>query len=57
MIQINYCNHGDIVLGRKNKDLVVMYKDFVITKKRKVKFKNKELVQKLVKEMEFTIKN
>ena len=42
---------NDIILGRKNKDLIKIYKTFVLDKKVSVKFKNIELVNTLVKEI------
>lgn len=48
---------GDIILGRKNKDLVELYTYFTLKKKKSVRFRNKELVNKVVKEVEFTIKD
>lgn len=48
---------GDIIVGRKNKDLVELYSTYALNKQKSVKFKNKELVNKVVKEVEMTIKD
>lgn len=47
---------GDIIIGRKNRDLVKIYRNFVLHQHRKVKFRNTELVNSLVNDMEYVIK-
>ena len=38
----------DVLIGRKNRDLVKIYRKFVLELKKPVKFRNKELVANLV---------
>lgn len=45
-----------LVIARKNKDLVEIYKDFVLKRKIKVKFKNKDLIEKICNEISQVIK-
>lgn len=47
---------GDVILGRKNKDLIKLYKHLVLDKKFPVKFKNKDLVNTLMKQLVSLIK-
>ena len=35
---------GNMIIGRKNRDLLTIYKDFTLNDKREVKFKNKDMV-------------
>lgn len=35
---------GEVIIGRSNRDLLRLYKDFTLIEKREVKFKNKEMV-------------
>ena len=42
---------GDILIGRKNKDLLKIYKDFTLVDRREVKFKNKDLVNAIQRDI------
>lgn len=46
---------GDVLIGRKNKDLLKIYRKFVLTLKKPVKFRNSELVATLVNSIEASI--
>ena len=46
-----YLKPGDIIIGRRNKDLVRLYKKLVLDEKIQVKFKNVEMVNSIVKEI------
>lgn len=46
----------DMIIGRKNKDLLLIFRTFLVNKHKKVKFKNKEMVSSLVNSMEDMIK-
>lgn len=35
---------GNMIIGRKNRDLLTIYKDFTLNDKREIKFKNKDMV-------------
>lgn len=48
---------NDMIIGRRNRDLIEIYKKFVIDKKVSVKFKNLKLVDSLVKEISQCIKD
>ena len=48
---------GDIILGRRNKDLVQLYKTLVLNKKIEVKFKNSEMVSTIITEIDRCIKD
>ena len=47
---------GDIIIGRRNKDLVRIYKDLVLSKGTQVKFKNIEMVNSIVNEIDRSVK-
>ena len=47
---------NDIIIGRKNKDLVLLYKKLVLDKKVSVKFKNRDLVNHIVNELTDVVK-
>ena len=47
----------DVLIGRKNKELVQIYRKFVLSMKKSVKFRNKELVNQLVNNIEQVITN
>ena len=46
----------DVIIGRKNKDLLKIYRTFVLTHKRPIKFRNIEMVNSLVNDLENVIK-
>lgn len=48
---IDMLKPGDVILGRKNRDLIKLYKHLVLDKKFPVKFKNKDLVNTLIKQL------
>ena len=48
---------GDTIIGRKNKDLVKIYRDFVLNDKKQIKFKNKELVNAIVRDITSCVKD
>lgn len=48
---------NDMIIGRRNADLVTVYKKFVLEKKIPIKFKNIELVNNIVKDIEQCIKD
>lgn len=48
---------GDIIIGRRNKDLVRIYKELVLNKKTEVKFQNAEMVTSIVNEIDRCIKD
>ena len=52
----NMLKPGDMILARKNKDLVRIYKYLVLDLKKSIKFKNKELVSQIVSQMTSQIK-
>ena len=43
---------NEVLVGRKNKDLVQIYRKFVLDLKKPVKFRNRELVNTLVNNIE-----
>ena len=47
---------GDMILARKNKDLVKIYRHLVLDLKKSIKFKNRELVNQIVSQMKTVIK-
>ena len=47
---------GDVIIGRKNRDLLKIYRNFTLKQHRKIKFRNTELVNSLVNEIEVVIK-
>ena len=49
-------NAKDVLIGRKNKDLVSIYREFAITNKIPVKFRNQDLVNRIIKEIESAVK-
>lgn len=48
---------NDILIGRRNKDLLKIYKDFTLGDKKQIKFKNKELVNSIIKSLINCIKD
>lgn len=48
---------NDILIGRRNKDLLKIYKDFTLGDKKQIKFKNKELVNSIIKSLTNCIKD
>lgn len=48
---------NDILIGRRNKDLLKIYKDFTLGDKKQIKFKNKELVNSIIKSLTSCIKD
>lgn len=62
---VEYVNHNDfedkvepkdVIIGRKNKDLVKIYRRFAIEKKRSVKFRNQDLVNTIITEIESAVR-
>lgn len=49
---INQIKPNDVLIGRKNKDLVKIYRKFVLELKKPVKFRNSELVSNLVNNLD-----
>ena len=49
---ISQIKPNDVLIGRKNKDLVKIYRKFVLELKRPIKFRNRELVISLVNNIE-----
>ena len=47
---------GDIIVGRRNKDLVKIYKHFVLDKHKSIKFKNLDMVNAIINEIKRVIK-
>lgn len=47
----------DLIIGRKNKDILQLYKELAIDRKMSVKFKNRDLVNIIIKHIEDTIKS
>lgn len=47
---------GDILIGRRNKDLLHIFKDFSLNRKIKVKFKNLDIVKSIIKDLDIAIK-
>lgn len=50
-------NPNDVIVGRRNKTLVALYKQMVLRDKRPVKFRNDSMVKALVKEIETAVKD
>lgn len=48
---------GEIIIGRKNRDLLKIYRDFVLNDKRPVKFKNKEMVNAIIRDIGECVRN
>ena len=48
---------GDVIIGRKNRDLVKIYRDFVLKDKVQIKFKNKDLVNAICRDITSCIKD
>lgn len=46
----------DVIIGRKNKDLVQIYRKFAIEEKRSVKFRNQDLVNTIITEIESAVR-
>ena len=44
-------SQGEIIIGRRNKDLLKIYKDFTFNLKREIKFRNKDLVNAIEKDL------
>lgn len=47
---------NDIILSRKNSDLLAIYRQFVITNKKRVKFRNKAIIDGILRELKKAIK-
>ena len=52
---IKFIQPNDVLIGRKNKDLLKLYRKFVLELKKPVKFRNRELVNNLVYSIEMVI--
>jgi superfamily I DNA/RNA helicase len=50
-------NPNDVIVGRRNRTLVALYKQMVLKDKRPVKFRNDTMVKSLVKELETAIRD
>lgn len=48
---------GEVIIGRRNRDLLKIYRDFVLQDKRQIKFKNKDMVNAIVRDIEECIRN
>lgn len=48
---------GEMIIGRGNRDLLKIYKDFTLNDKREVKFKNKELVNSISRDISQCIRD
>lgn len=47
---------GDVIIGRRNRDLIKLYKELMLKYKVQVKFKNAEMVNALVNDLAFVCK-
>ena len=52
----NLIQPGDVILGRRNKDLVRLYKKLVLEQNKPIRFKNIEMVNTIVNEIERVVK-
>lgn len=52
----NIVKPKDIIIGRKNKDLVQIYRKFAIENKVSVKFRNQDLVNRIIKEIDSAVR-
>lgn len=48
---------GDIIVGRRNRDLLKIYKDFALNSKTEIKFKNKDMVSAIQRDITQCIRN
>lgn len=48
---------GEIIIGRRNRDLLKIYRDFVLTDKRQVKFKNRDMVNSIIRDIGECVRN
>lgn len=52
---VKFIQPNDVLIGRKNKDLLKLYRKFVLELKKPVKFRNRELVNNLIHSIEMVI--
>lgn len=48
---------GEVIIGRRNKDLLQIYRDFVLKDKRQIRFKNRDLVNAINRDITGCIKD
>ena len=53
----NNLQPGDVIIGRRNKDLLKIYKDLTLNEKIEVKFKNTDLVNSIIRDITQCIKD
>lgn len=48
---------GEVIIGRRNRDLLKIYRDFVLKDKRQIKFKNKDMVNSIIRDIGECVRN